>query len=108
MTAPERGETVNDTKEPVARHVIADLRANLLLCYTGNVRTDLGLIEAQIRMFHDGREDTIVGMKQLQAMAHEMRDEVQGGNVARLGPMLREAFESKKLMNPQIAEGTAI
>src|SRR5262245_3416779 len=92
----------------LAADAIAELRANLLLCYTGNVRTDLGLIDAQIRMFHDGREDTIVGMKQLQAMAHEMRDEVQGGNVARLGPMLREAFESKKLMNPQIAEGTAI
>jgi len=87
---------------------IADLRADLLLCYTGNVRTDLGLIDAQIRMFNDGREDTIVGMKQLQAMAHEMRDEMLEGNVARLGPMLRDAFESKKLMNPQIAEGTAI
>jgi D-glycero-alpha-D-manno-heptose-7-phosphate kinase len=87
---------------------IAGLRSNLLLCYTGHVRTDLGLIDAQIRMFQDGREDTIVGMKQLQAMAHEMRDEIEAGEVERLGPMLRAAFESKKLMNPRIAEGTAI
>ncbi len=87
---------------------IAELRSHLMLCYTGNVRTDLGLIESQIRMFHDGREDTIVGMKQLQAMAFEMRHEIEAGHIAQLGPMLRAAFESKKLMNPQIAEGTAI
>jgi D-glycero-alpha-D-manno-heptose-7-phosphate kinase len=87
---------------------IAELRSHLMLCYTGNVRTDLGLIDAQVRMFHDGREETIVGMKQLQAMAIEMRHEIEAGRVERLGPMLREAFESKKLMNPQIAEGTTI
>jgi D-glycero-alpha-D-manno-heptose-7-phosphate kinase len=87
---------------------IAGLRSHLMLCYTGNVRTDLGLIDAQIRMFHDGREETIVGMKQLQAMAFEMRREIEAGHVERLGPMLREAFESKKLMNPQIAQGTTI
>jgi D-glycero-alpha-D-manno-heptose-7-phosphate kinase len=87
---------------------IAELRSHLMLCYTGNVRTDLGLIDAQIRMFHDGREETIVGMKQLQAMAFEMRHEIEVGHADRLGPMLREAFESKKLMNPQIAEGTTI
>jgi D-glycero-alpha-D-manno-heptose-7-phosphate kinase len=88
--------------------LVADLRSHLMLCYTGNVRTDLGLIDAQIRMFQEGREDTIVGMKQLQAMAFEMRREIEAGHVKRLGPMLREAFESKKLMNPQIADGTAI
>jgi D-glycero-alpha-D-manno-heptose-7-phosphate kinase len=88
--------------------LVTALRSHLMLCYTGNVRTDLGLIDAQIRMFQEGREDTIVGMKQLQAMAFEMRHEIEAGHVERLGPMLREAFESKKLMNPQIAEGTAI
>jgi D-glycero-alpha-D-manno-heptose-7-phosphate kinase len=87
---------------------IAELRSHLMLCYTGNVRTDLGLIDAQVRMFHDGREETIVGMKQLQAMAFEMRHEIEAGQVERLGPMLRHAFESKKLMNPHIAEGTTI
>ena len=92
----------------LSAEAIAELRTHLMLCYTGNVRTDLGLIDAQVRMFHEGREETIVGMKQLQAMAFEMRHEIESGHVQRLGPMLREAFESKKLMNPQIAEGTTI
>ena len=67
---------------------VAELRSHLLLCYTGHVRTDLGLIATQIRMYEEGREDTIVGMKQLQAMAFEMRREIEAGNLERLGPML--------------------
>jgi D-glycero-alpha-D-manno-heptose-7-phosphate kinase len=47
-------------------------------------------------------------MKQLQAMAFEMRREIEAGNLERLGPMLHEAFESKKLMNPHVSEGTPI
>ena len=84
------------------------LRSDLLLCYTGHVRTDLGLIDDQIRMYEEGREDTIVGMKQLHAMAYEMKFEIERGSLDRLGPLLREAFESKKLMNPNITRGTPI
>jgi D-glycero-alpha-D-manno-heptose-7-phosphate kinase len=92
----------------LSHEAIAELRARLMLCYTGHVRTDLGLIDTQIRMYEDGREDTIVGMKQLHAMAYEMRYEIEAGNLDRLGPMLREAFESKKLMNPRVSEGTPV
>ena len=84
------------------------LRAHLLLCYTGTARTDLGLIDTQIRMFHEGREDTIVGMKHLHEMAFEMRDAVEAGDLDGLGAMLHQAYENKKLMNPHIAEGTPI
>jgi D-glycero-alpha-D-manno-heptose-7-phosphate kinase len=87
---------------------LAELRRQLLLCYTGHVRTDLGLIHEQIRMYEEGREDTIVGMKQLHAMAFEMRAEIEAGNFDRLGALLHEAFESKKLMNPHITRGTPI
>jgi len=87
---------------------IAELRARLMLCYTGHVRTDLGLIDTQIRMYEEGREDTIVGMKQLHSMAYEMRYEIEAGNLERLGALLREAFESKKLMNPHVSEGTPV
>jgi D-glycero-alpha-D-manno-heptose-7-phosphate kinase len=87
---------------------VAELRSNLLLCYTGGVRTDLGLIETQIRMYAEGREETIVGMKQLHEMAYEMRDALESGDFGSLGGLLREAYESKRRMNPHIAEGTRI
>ena len=93
----------------LAPEAVAELRSHLLLCYTGHVRTDLGLIATQIRMYEEGREDTIVGMKQLQAMAFEMRRRDRGRRTSTaLGPMLHEAFESKKRMNPHVAEGTPI
>jgi len=84
------------------------LRDHLLLCYTGAVRTDLGLIDTQIRLYGEGREETIVGMKELQELAYEMRDVVRSGDVDALGRLLGEAFASKKRMNPHIAEGTRI
>jgi D-glycero-alpha-D-manno-heptose-7-phosphate kinase len=99
---------VTVTPLDLSEDVLAQLRAHLLLCYTGRVRTHLGLIEAQIRMYRDGREDTMVGMKQLQEMAYEMRDAIVSADVGALGGLLREAYESKKRMNPHIAEGTPI
>jgi D-glycero-alpha-D-manno-heptose-7-phosphate kinase len=84
------------------------LRSHLLLCFTGAVRTDLGLIDTQIRLFHEGREETIVGMKHLHEMAYEMRDAVEAGDLDALGPLLRAAYENKKRMNPHIADGTPI
>jgi D-glycero-alpha-D-manno-heptose-7-phosphate kinase len=89
-------------------NALFELRSHLLLCYTGRVRTDLGLIDTQIRMYREGREETIVGMKQLHEMAYEMRDVLEAGDLASLGGLLRQAYESKKRMNPHIAEGTPI
>jgi D-glycero-alpha-D-manno-heptose-7-phosphate kinase len=87
---------------------LAALRERLLLCYTGRVRTDLGLIDTQIRLYHEGREETIVGMKHLHEMAYEMRDAIEAGELDALGPMLQAAYENKKRMNPHVAEGTPI
>jgi D-glycero-alpha-D-manno-heptose-7-phosphate kinase len=87
---------------------LTELRTNLLLCYTGRARTDLGLIDTQIRMYREGREETIVGMKHLHEMAYEMRDAVETGDLDTLGAMLQHAYENKKLMNPHIADGTPI
>jgi D-glycero-alpha-D-manno-heptose-7-phosphate kinase len=92
----------------LSEDALAELRSHLLLCYTGRVRTDLGLIDTQIRMYREGREDTIVGMKQLHEMAYEMRDALESGDLSSLGGLLRQAYESKKRMNPHIAEGTPI
>jgi D-glycero-alpha-D-manno-heptose-7-phosphate kinase len=88
--------------------VLDELGANLMLCYTGRARTNTGLIDAQVRLYAEGREETIQGMKQLQALAYEMRDALEHGDVEAIGPMLQQAYESKKRMNPHIAEGTPI
>jgi len=84
------------------------LEDHLMLCYTGFVRRNVGLIDTQIELYREGREDTILGMKQLQEIAYAMRDAVEQGNVDELGAMLRDAFVAKRRMNPHIAEHTPI
>jgi D-glycero-alpha-D-manno-heptose-7-phosphate kinase len=99
---------VDVTPVRVDRDVLERLGASLMLCYTGRVRANVGLIDAQVRLHAEGREETIQGMKQLQALAYEMRDALEQGDVGAIGPMLQQAYESKKRMNPHIAEGTPI
>ncbi len=46
----------------------------------GKVRRNVGLIDRQIEMFRAGREDTLLGMKQLREMAYAMRDVIEAGD----------------------------
>ena len=87
---------------------LEDLRRHLLLCYTGRMRRNVGLIDTQIELFRSGREETLLGMKQLVEIAYAMREVIESGSVNDLGRLLHEAFEAKKRMNPHIAEHTPI
>jgi len=87
---------------------LAALARQLLLCYTGSVRRNVGLIDRQIHLHREGREETILGMKRLQEMAFAMRQAVERGDLDVLGSLLDEAFVAKKQMNPFIAEHTPI
>jgi D-glycero-alpha-D-manno-heptose-7-phosphate kinase len=99
---------VSVTPVRVSARSLRALSDRLLLCYTGHVRRNVGLIDRQIALHQEGREDTVLGMKRLQAMAYAMRDAVERADIDALGGMLHEAFLAKKQMNPHIAEGTPI
>ena len=101
-------EGVLVTPVRASRDVLERLSQNLLLCYTGFVRRNVGLIDTQIELYREGREDTILGMKQLQELAYAMRGAVESGDVDGLGASLRDAFKAKRRMNPHIAEHTPI
>jgi D-glycero-alpha-D-manno-heptose-7-phosphate kinase len=88
--------------------IVERLESNLLLCYTGTVRRNVGIIDRQIALWREGREETRMGLKELHELAYVMRDLLEVGDVARLGAMLRDAFESKLRMNPSITEGTPV
>jgi len=95
--------------EPVAGpERLATLSAGLLLCYTGHVRRNVGLIDRQIALHAEGREETLLGMKRLQEMAYAMRDAVQRADLPAVGGLLHDAFVAKQQMNPYIAEDTPI
>ena len=99
---------VDVTSLSLSEDALARLHERLMLCYTGTVRTNLGLIDTQLRMFHEGREETLLGMKQLHELAYRMRDALEHGDVVELGALLDEAYASKKQMNPHIADETPI
>jgi D-glycero-alpha-D-manno-heptose-7-phosphate kinase len=92
----------------VKPETLARLEECLMLCYTGAVRRNAGLIDRQIELYHEGREETILGMKQLHEIAYAMRDVVERDELEDLGGMLRDAFLAKRRMNPHIAEHTPI
>jgi D-glycero-alpha-D-manno-heptose-7-phosphate kinase len=87
---------------------LARLAEGLLLCYTGRVRRNVGLIDRQIALHAEGREETTLGMKRLQELAYAMREVIERGDLPTLGALLREAFLAKQQMNPHIAEDTPI
>src|SRR4029453_13320849 len=77
---------------------VGGLPAPLLLCYTGHVRTDLGLIATQIRMYEEGREDTIVGMKKVQTWGVGRRRGPGTGTPAGRGPLPPRPSERRSLL----------
>ena len=101
-------EGVKISPVSVDAEALTRLHQGLLLCYTGAVRRSAGLIDAQIEMYRAGREETLLGMKQLAEMARPMRQAIESGDVNVLGAMLAEAFEAKRRMNPYIADHTPI
>ena len=90
----------------VERGVINDLEAHFLLCYTGQVRPDLNLVEAQKRYYMEGRRSTIDGMTRLYELAFEIKDALLRGNLDDFGELLNEAYVNKQQMNPHVADNT--
>jgi D-glycero-alpha-D-manno-heptose-7-phosphate kinase len=101
-------EGVDVTPVRIAPGTLDALQAHLLLCYTGRVRRDLHLIDEQVRMYHEGREDTLLGMKGLHEAVYAMRDSLEAGELERFGELLHEAYQSKKLMNPLVVQGAPV
>ena len=90
----------------VEADIISDLEEHTVLCYTGKARSDLGLINNQVRFANEGRLETIEGMKRLYEMAFEMKEALLKGNLDQFGRMLNEAYINKKRMNPDVSRGT--
>src|SRR5208337_2444269 len=86
--------------------LINDLESHLLLCYTGRVRANLGLVSNQVRYYHEGRKATHAGMRRLCELAYEMAQAVVEGRLNDFGELLHEAYVNKKQMNPDVAAGT--
>jgi D-glycero-alpha-D-manno-heptose-7-phosphate kinase len=77
-----------------------------MLCYVGNVRANTGLIDRQIRYYHEKRAATLEGMGRIYSLVYDMKHALLKGNLTGFGELLHEGFVNKKRMNPAITEGT--
>jgi D-glycero-alpha-D-manno-heptose-7-phosphate kinase len=91
----------------IDQDILNDLEAHLLLCYTGQVRTDLGLIDQHLELYRAGRLATVEGMHRLRLLASQMKDALLGGRLDAFGAMLDESYQTKKRINPSIVDGTS-
>jgi D-glycero-alpha-D-manno-heptose-7-phosphate kinase len=90
----------------IEREIINDLEAHLLLCFTGKVRTDLGLVAQEMRYCREGRPNTIDGMQAMYQLVFEMKEALLRGRLHHFGELLHEAYVNKKRVNPDVASGT--
>jgi D-glycero-alpha-D-manno-heptose-7-phosphate kinase len=90
----------------IDRDIMNGLEAHLLLCYTGRSRTDLDLIDKQIRRYREGRLDALDWMHRAHRMAYEMKEALLNSRLQDFGDMLHESYMNKKQINPDITEGT--
>jgi len=86
--------------------ILYDLEAHLMLCYTGGVRTNLGLIDKQVRLYQQGRAETLRGMDSLYSLVFDMKRALLTGRLNEFGEMLHEAYLAKKQMNPDVCSGS--
>ncbi len=84
------------------REVLNELECHLMLCYTGQIRTSLGLVERQVRAFAEGRPESVSALARLHEMVFEMMEVLLKGQVRRFGELLDESLLTKKRMNPDI------
>ncbi|MFI5398209.1 MAG: GHMP kinase [Candidatus Binatia bacterium] len=90
----------------IERDVLNDLEAHFLLCYTGRVRPDMGLVDKLVDDYHQGREATLEGMKRQHELVYEMKEALLTGHIEQLGEMFHEVYATKKRAMPGVAEGT--
>ncbi len=90
----------------VHQSILEDLEAHLLMCYVGKSRANTGLIDRQIRNYHEQRIETLEGMKRIYSLVYDMKSALLKGNLGAFGELLHEGFVNKKRMNPDVTAGT--
>ena len=87
----------------VAGEVLEALERSLLLAWSGDSRTDDGILRRQVDGVLLGSERSLASLGALKALAEAMRDALLGGDLATFAEGLRQGWEHKR----QLATGIA-
>lgn len=94
---------VNPLRLP--QDVINELEHNLLLCFTGDTRTSVGIIDDQVDRYRRGEHLSLNGLRQQKQLAIEMKNLLLRGRLNEFGGLLHEAWQTKKGLSPRISNG---
>jgi D-glycero-alpha-D-manno-heptose-7-phosphate kinase len=96
------GEDVKVSKIHISNDIIFELEKNLVLCYTGKSRLS-GDIHAKVKEAYE-KEDpkTRQALRNLRAIASEMKDALLKGDLTNFGKLLSENWENQKALHPSV------
>jgi D-glycero-alpha-D-manno-heptose-7-phosphate kinase len=87
----------------VAAEVLEALERSLLLAWSGDSRTDGGILRRQVDGVLSGSERSLASLGALKALAEAMRDALLAGDLASFADGLREGWEHKRRLAAGIA-----
>lgn len=88
---------------PVAAEVMEALERSLLLAWSGDSRTDDGILRRQVDGVLLGSERSLASLSGLKALAEAMRDALLAGDLASFAEGLRQGWEHKRRLATGIA-----
>jgi D-glycero-alpha-D-manno-heptose-7-phosphate kinase len=88
---------------PVAAEVLEALERSLVLAWSGDSRTDDGILRRQVDGVLCGSERSLASLGGLKALAEAMRDALLAGDLATFAEGLRQGWEHKRRLATGIA-----
>ncbi len=95
-----KGDTTVVNPLRVEPWILNELHYSLLLCYTGQTRIGAGIINQQIKLYEQEREETMSALRELKQITYELKDAVLQGRLTDFGRLLDAAAQCKRRMNP--------
>ncbi len=87
----------------IPKDTINELNYNLLLCYTGKTRLSAGIIKSQVSNYVRREEVVLDAMRELKAIATQMKNALLQNRLNEFGNLLHEAWINKQKMAQQIS-----
>ncbi|MEK7347473.1 MAG: galactokinase [Candidatus Eisenbacteria bacterium] len=88
----------------VGRHVAEELRANILLFYTGIRRDSHGILQEQGQGAQDGKRNVVDSMHRIKEIGLEIKDAILREDLPRFGRLMHEHWEAKKRISSRMSD----
>jgi len=88
----------------VEPHIVEELRSNMLLFYTGKIRRDSEILQAQERDTQSGVREVVESLHTTKEIGFEIKAALKEGRLERFGQLLHRHWENKKVRSQKISD----